>query len=215
MHTSTPLWPPAFIVTGTDTDVGKTIVSSLLTLGLGGAYWKPIQSGLEPMTDTERVQSLTGLDSSHFYPEVYRLSQPLSPHAAAAIDGVEIDLEQIQLPAFSKPHLIVEGAGGLLVPLNDRYFMVDLFYKLKLPVCLVARSTLGTLNHTLLSLRQLRAANIPVLGVILNGEKNPSNAEAIVYYGKVKILGELEPINPLNADTLKKGLGALGMGSRE
>ena len=206
MHTSPDLspWPPAFIVTGTDTDVGKTIVSALLTLGLGGAYWKPIQSGLMPMTDTERVQALTQLDSSHFLPEVYRLTQPLSPHASAAIDGVDIVLEDIRLPQTSKPHLIVEGAGGLLVPLNDRHFILDLFYALKLPVCLVARSGLGTLNHTLLSLRQLRAANIPILGVILNGEKNPSNAAAIVHYGQVPILGEIEPLEDLNPATLKR-----------
>jgi len=217
MNTSSApcFWPPAFIVTGTDTDVGKTIVSALLTLGLGAAYWKPIQSGLEPMTDTERVQSLTQLDASHFFPETYRLTQPLSPHASAAIDGVTIELDQIQLPQFSKPHLIVEGAGGLLVPLNDRHFMLDLFYSLKLPVCLVARSGLGTLNHTLLSLRQLRAANIPILGVILNGEKNPSNAAAITYYGNIKILGELEPIVPLSASTLKQGLPALGFSVAE
>lgn len=196
-------FPPAFMVTGTDTDVGKTVVSALLTLGLRAAYWKPVQSGLEPYTDTQRVQQLTGLDGSHFLPERFRLRSPLSPHESARRDGVEIWLEDFVLPTnHGKPHLIVEGAGGVLVPLNERDLLVDLIRYLHLPVVLVARSTLGTINHTLLSLEALRSRHIPIFGVILNGPKNPDNRQAIEDYGQVRVLAEIEPLTILNLDTL-------------
>ena len=197
------IFPEQFFITGTDTNVGKTVVSALLTVGLQAAYWKPIQSGLEPMTDTDYMRSITGLDASHFIPERFRLTQPLSPHASAAIDQIEIQLTDFQLPRSLHTHLIVEGAGGLLVPLNSQDLMIDLIKILSLPVCLVARSTLGTINHTLLSLAQLRRADIPILGVILNGERNPINREAIAHHGKVRILGELDRLHPINPTTLK------------
>lgn len=197
------LFPPRFFLTGTDTNVGKTVVSALLTLGLGAAYWKPIQSGLEPITDTEFIRLVTELDDSHFIAERFRLTQPLSPHAAAALDRVEIALPDFELPATEKPHLIVEGAGGLMVPLNSQDLMINLIQSLNLPVCLVARSTLGTINHTLLSIAQLRLAGIPILGVILNGQRNLVNREAIAHYGKVPILGELEILSEITPLTLK------------
>lgn len=196
-------FPPQFFVTGTDTNVGKTVVSAMLTLGLGAAYWKPIQSGLDPISDTDYVRQVTGLDESHFCPERYQLTEPLSPHASARIDGVRIDLQDFQLPSTSKPHLIVEGAGGLMVPLNETHYVIDLIQALQLPVCLVCRSTLGTINHTLLSLLQLRRMEIPILGVILNGPRNPGNREAIAHYGQVPILGEVERLEEVNPQTLK------------
>lgn len=199
------VFPERFFITGSDTNVGKTIVSAMLTLGLQAAYWKPIQSGLDPISDTDYVRSVTGLDDSHFLPERFQLTEPLSPHAAAAIDGVQIQLSDFECPAVgSKSHLIVEGAGGLMVPLNDRHFILDLIRHLNLPVCLVTRSTLGTINHTLLSLMALRQAKIPILGVILNGPKNPSNREAIAHYGQVPILGELDILEAIDAQTLKQ-----------
>lgn len=197
------LFPPQFFITGTDTNIGKTVVSALLTLGLGYAYWKPIQSGLASITDTDFIRSATGLDSSYFMSERYRLTQPLSPHAAAKIDGVKIALSDFQLPATDKPGLIVEGAGGLMVPLNDQDLMIDLIRSLNLPVCLVTRSTLGTINHTLMSIAVLQHAKIPILGVIINGRKNQSNREAIAHYGKVPILAELEPLANITPETLK------------
>ena len=196
-------FPHQFFITGTDTNIGKTVVSAMLTLGLGYAYWKPIQSGLTPITDTEFVRSTTGLDGSYFIPERYSLTQPLSPHAAAKIDGVEISLSDFQLPSTDKPGLIVEGAGGLMVPLNEQDLMIDLIRSLNLPVCLVTRSTLGTINHTLLSIAALRQAKIPILGVIINGQKNQSNRDAIAHYGKVPILAELEPLATITPTTLK------------
>lgn len=203
------LFPPQFFVTGTDTNVGKTVVSAMLTLGLGAAYWKPVQSGLEDITDTEFVRQATVLDDSHFLPERFRLTQPLSPHAAAAIDGVAIRLTDFQRPPTDKPHLIVEGAGGLMVPLNDRDLVIDLIRWLDLPVCLVARSSLGTINHTLLSIEQLRRSNIPILGVILNGEKNPGNRAAIEHYGRVEILGEVDRLDAIAPNTLKSAFQQL------
>lgn len=196
------------------------MVSAMFALGLGAAYWKPVQSGLESMTDTEQVRSLTQLPESHFVPERFRLTQPLSPHAAAEIDGVAIALDDFRLPNFSaspyaKPHLIIEGAGGLMVPLNDRDYMLDLIHYFQVPVCLVARSTLGTINHTLLSIAQLRRANIPLLGVVLNGPKNERNRAAIAHYGQVPILGELEPMDTITPYRLKQSFLQLELESLE
>lgn len=195
--------PNRMFVTGTDTNVGKTVVSAMLTLGLKAAYWKPIQSGLEPMTDTDYVRQVTGLDDSHFLPERFRLTEPLSPHASAAIDGVSIRLSDFQLPATDKSHLIVEGAGGLMVPLNDQHYIIDLIRQFNLPVCLVSRSSLGTINHTLLSIAQLRRYEIPILGVVVNGEKNPGNVAAIAHYGQVPILGELDLLETVSPENLR------------
>jgi dethiobiotin synthetase len=203
-------FPERFFITGTDTNVGKTVVSAMLTLGLNATYWKPIQSGLDTITDTEYVQQVTGLDKTHFLPERYRLTEPLSPHASAAIDGVKIHLSNFELPSSIKSqHLIVEGAGGLLVPINDRHYIIDLIQYLQLPVCLVARSTLGTINHTLLSIAQLRRQNIPILGVIINGELNASNRSAIANYGQVTIIGELNRLETINPASLKQAFHSM------
>lgn len=204
------MFPEKFFITGTDTNVGKTVVSALLTLGLNASYWKPIQSGLDPISDTDYVRKVTGLDDSHFLPERFTLTQPLSPHAAAEIDGVQIHLSDFQLPSQLpyKP-LIIEGAGGLMVPLNEEDFVIDLIRQFQLPVCLVARSTLGTINHTLLSLAQLRRMEIPILGVMVNGPKNEGNREAIAHYGNVPILAELEPLAEVNPATLKQAFDQL------
>ncbi|WP_316791067.1 dethiobiotin synthase [Thermoleptolyngbya oregonensis] len=204
------MFPEKFFITGTDTNVGKTVVSALLTLGLNASYWKPIQSGLDPISDTDYVRKVTSLDDSHFLPERFTLTQPLSPHAAAEIDGVQIHLSDFQLPSQLpyKP-LIIEGAGGLMVPLNEEDFVIDLIRQFQLPVCLVARSTLGTINHTLLSLAQLRRMEIPILGVIVNGPKNEGNRAAIAHYGNVPILAELEPLAEVNPATLKQAFDQL------
>jgi dethiobiotin synthetase len=203
-------FPERFFVTGTDTNVGKTVTSAMLTLGLNAAYWKPIQSGLDPITDTDYVKQVTGLNDAHFLPERFRLTEPLSPHASAAIDGVEIHLHDFELPkTIEQSHLIVEGAGGLMVPINDRHYIIDLIKYLELPVCLVSRSALGTINHTLLSLAQLRRENIPILGVIINGKKNPGNRAAIEHYGQVPILGEVDFLEAIDPATLKTAYNQL------
>lgn len=195
--------PPNIFVTGTDTGIGKTVVSAMLTLGLSATYWKPIQSGLQDETDTQFVKRVTGLGPVHIVDERFRLTEPLSPHASAAIDGVTISMDDFSLPEFMTRHLIIEGAGGLLVPMNDEDMIIDLIAHLKVPALLVVRSELGTLNHTFLSLEALRKRKIPILGVIMNGPVNESNRKAIETYGKVDVIGELEPIGNMNRAVLK------------
>jgi dethiobiotin synthetase len=173
--------------------------------GTRGAYWKPVQSGLEEITDTQWVQRATGLAGEHFLAETYQLRQPLSPHAAAAIDGVRIDLDAFKPPPCA-PHnrLVVEGAGGLLVPLNERHFMLDLIVQLGLPVLLVASSQLGTINHTLLSLDQLNRRAVKVAGVVMNGPLNASNRQAIEQFGHVPVVAQIEPLNGISPRVLGK-----------
>lgn len=197
-------WPSAFFVTGTDTGIGKTVVSAILTRALNASYWKPIQAGLEEETDTEFISRTTGFSEPQIKPERYRLNTPMSPHAAAEIDNVEISMDDFELPAYSTDHLVVEGAGGLHVPINDRDMIIDLIAHLNLPVVLVARSTLGTLNHTLLSIEALYSRDIPILGVVMNGSEHKSNRETIRHFGNVEILAEIDTIDPLNAKTLQK-----------
>lgn len=199
------LLPPRIFITGTGTDVGKSVVSAILVAGTRGAYWKPVQSGLEDITDTQWIQKITGLPRDHFKPETHKLSRPLSPHAAAALDGVRIDLADFILPeAHPHHHLIVEGAGGLMVPLNDRHFMLDLIVELGLPVLLVASSQLGTINHTLLSLDKLRSRDVPVVGVVLNGPRNASNRQAIEQYGRVPVVAQIEPLPSIDRAILEE-----------
>lgn len=188
-------FPSRFFVTGTDTAVGKTTICAILMAGLSATYWKPVQSGLEELTDTEWIRRATGLPDANFVPETYRLRHPLSPHAAAALDGVHIELERFNLPIPPpSTHLIVEGAGGIMVPLNAEHTMLDLIKYLCLPVLLVARSSLGTINHTLLSLEQLQRHQVEVLGVVMNGPHNADNRNAIQHYGKVPVLAEVGPL---------------------
>jgi dethiobiotin synthase len=186
-------------ITGTDTGVGKTIVSAILTAGLEATYWKPIQCGLRERTDSEIVRDATGLSEVHFIEETYKLSQPLSPHAAAEHDQVRIDLSHFHIPEeVLASNLIVEGAGGVMVPLNENEFMIDLMKRLNMPVILVARSSLGTINHTILSLNALQSHGLEVLGVVMNGPKNLSNKEALEKYGNIRVLAEIEPIDDIN-----------------
>jgi dethiobiotin synthase len=180
-------------------------VSAILLSGLGGKYWKPIQSGLDDITDTQWIKEKTGLPDSCFYPEAYRLKLPLSPHASATSEGKRIDLAAFETPVTSEgENLIIEGAGGVMVPLNEKELMTDLIKKLYVPVLLVSRSSLGTINHTLLSLNQMRREGIEIFGVVMNGEKDNSNREAIEHYGNVKVLAEIENLEEINPNSLKK-----------
>ena len=201
-------FPSKFFVTGTDTEIGKTLVSAMLMSSLDATYWKPIQAGLEEETDTEFVKRLSGVSESHIVPEKYRLVTPMSPHGAADIDGLEISLSDFELPDFSTKHLIVEGAGGLIVPINWQDTVLDLIQKFDMPVLLVARSSLGTLNHTLLSLQALRDRGLEVFAVVLNGEKHPSNKETIEHFGKVPVL-EVEPIEDVDNTSLTEAFKKL------
>jgi dethiobiotin synthetase len=195
--------PPRVVVCGTDTDVGKTVVSALLVQGLGARYWKPVQSGLEGGGDSGRVQELLQLPAERVLQEVYRLQTPASPHWAAELEGRELDPAQLTVPE-SAGALVIETAGGLLVPLTRRWLQIDQLQRWGLPVLLVARSGLGTLNHTLLSLEALRSRRIAVLGLVLNGEPHPDNPRTLSELGGVPVLAELPPLARLDAVALAK-----------
>ncbi|MFA6809754.1 MAG: dethiobiotin synthase [Desulfoplanes sp.] len=199
------LLPQRIFVTGTDTDIGKTIVAAICTSGLAATYWKPVQSGTQEGTDTDTIKHLTGLPDSHFYPPAYALRAPLSPHLAAERENRIIHLDTITLPAQAKTGpLVVEGAGGLMVPLNDRELMIDLIKRLALPVVLVASNLLGTINQVLLSLEALRSRHIPIAGVVLNRGTNNEHAAAIEHFGQVPVLAQIPDYPCLGPATVKK-----------
>lgn len=180
-----------YFVTGIDTNVGKTIVSAILTEALKADYWKPVQSGELDNTDSMKIESLIQNKTTVFHPESYRLKVPASPHYSAALERVEIDADKIQLPK-TKNKLIVEGAGGLFVPLNKDFLIIDLIQALKIPVILVSKNYLGSINHTLLSIFALQQKNIPIAGIVFNGDSNPATEEYILRYTGVKKLGHVE-----------------------
>ena len=190
----------SFFLTGTDTEVGKTVICAWLMVHYQYHYWKPIQSGMDS-PDTKAIQKITGFDNSFFFPPAYELQQPLSPHESAKRDGIKIELANFLLPR-QETKVIIEGAGGILVPINEKHFIVDIIKKLKLPILLVARSGLGTINHTLLTVSELKKRNLPLLGIILNGKRNQSNREAIEKYSGVSVVSELEPLKTLDKKTL-------------
>lgn len=179
-----------YIIAGIGTEIGKTFISSILTESLEADYWKPIQSGALDFTDTNTVQSLISNDKSVFHPETYRLNEPLSPHAAAAIDGVTIALKNFQLPQTDN-HLIVELAGGLMVPLNNDTLNIDLIKQLNIPVILVVKNYLGSINHTLLSIEILKINSINLKGLIFNGTENKASETFILNYTKVPLIGRV------------------------
>jgi dethiobiotin synthetase len=195
------------VVTGTDTGIGKTVFSAALAGALDGFYWKPVQSGLEEATDSEIVRRLSGLAADRILPECYRLNTPASPHLAAAIDGITIDPDRLQLPEVSRP-LVVEGAGGLLVPLTRELTYIDMFARWRAPVVLCARTTLGTINHTLLSIEAIRSRGIALLGVAFVGEENADSEGIIIELGRTRHLGRLPRLSPLTTDTLKAAFAA-------
>lgn len=191
--------PRGVFVTGTDTGVGKTLVSACLARAWNAAYWKPLQTGIKDEPgDTPTVTDLAGLTPDRLHPPAYALGEPLSPLAAAELEGVAIDLDRLALPETDRP-LVVEGAGGLMVPVTGDAHIIDLIARFGLPVVLVARSTLGTINHTLLSLEALRARNLPVAGVVLNGPPNPGNRAAIERFGNVRVLAEIPALPHIDA----------------
>jgi dethiobiotin synthetase len=191
-----------FFVTGTDTDVGKTVISAWLVARLGANYWKPVQAGNHPETDSEVVRRLTEVAPERILQEAYVLPEPIAPHEAAHRAGLTIDMQKLVLPASDRP-LVVEGAGGLLVPLTDTAFVVDLADQLELPIVLVTRSTLGTINHTLLSIEAIRRRGLPLAGVVVNGPETPHNRAAIERYGQVEIIAEIPWLDQVTPATLR------------
>lgn len=196
-----------FVVTGTDTGIGKTVFASALAGALGGHYWKPIQAGLDPEGDAQTAARLSGLPADRILPEAYRLTTPASPHLAARIDGVAIMLDRLALPAVDGP-LVVEGAGGVLVPIREGLLMADLFAYWGRPVILCARTALGTINHSLLSIEALRARGVTIAGIAFIGEANAENERIVPLLGGVRNLGRLPLIDPLDPVALRAAFAA-------
>jgi dethiobiotin synthetase len=191
------------VVTGTDTGIGKTVFSAALAGALDGFYWKPIQAGLDDETDSQTVLRLSGLAAERVLPEAYRLQTPASPHLAAEIDGVTIEHQALLVPEKGRP-LVIEGAGGLLVPLTRSVTYLDLMTRWRLPVVLCARTALGTINHSLLSIEALRARGVALLGIAFIGEENVESERIIAEMGKVRRLGRLPHVAPLTGNTLRQ-----------
>jgi dethiobiotin synthetase len=183
-----------FVVTGTDTDVGKTVFCAGLAGFLGARYWKPVQAGFP--TDSQTVSALAAVE---ILPEAYRLKLAASPHQAAAAEGIAIDPDRMVPP---QGPLVIEGAGGLMVPLTRQTLFIDIFARWKIPLILCARTRLGTINHTLLSIAAIRARSIPLQGVAFIGEGNEESEQIIAEIGQVKRLGRLPAIQPLSAARL-------------
>lgn len=183
-------------VTGTDTGIGKTLVSAWLAHFWKADYWKPIQTGASEDSDSGTVAALAPRVVIH--PPAYLYQAPLSPHEAARREQSRIDLSALVAPVTERP-LVVEGAGGIMVPLNETALTVDFIERLGLPVVVVARSSLGTINHTLLTLEVLRRRHLPILGVVMNGQKNPGNRDAVEHFGGVPVLAEIQPLPAVTA----------------
>ncbi|MFH1554402.1 MAG: dethiobiotin synthase [Pseudomonadota bacterium] len=195
------------VVTGTDTGIGKTVFSAALAGALGAHYWKPVQSGLEEETDSALVRRLARLPADRILPEAYRLNTPASPHLAAELDGVAIDPEALEPPKVEGP-LVIEGAGGLMVPLTRTLFTIDQFAHWGFPVVLCARTQLGTINHTLLSVEALKRRGIPLLGIAFVGDEMADSQETIGAFSGTKILGRLPRLDPLTPDALAAAFSA-------
>ena len=198
---------PRIVVTGTDTDIGKTVFAAALAGALGAAYWKPVQAGLDDGSDAARVATLSGLPARHILPEAYRLVTPCSPHLAARIDGVTIDAETLDPPTHDGA-MVIEGAGGALVPVNDTTLYADIFARWGYPAVLVARTALGTINHSLLSIEALRARGVPILGLAFIGDAVEDSEATIARIGGVRRLGRLPILPTLDRASLATAFAA-------
>jgi dethiobiotin synthetase len=195
----------AIVVTGTDTGIGKTVFAAGLAAAIGATYWKPIQSGLDGEASDSETAIRLGAD--HVLPETYRLTQPLSPHRAAELDGISIDPNRLTLPKMNGT-LIIEGAGGLLVPVTRDLLYADLFAGWGAPLVLVARTALGTINHSLLSIEAMRRRGLSILGIAFVGDANEDNEATITTLARVKRLGRLPRLDPLDAASLRAAFAA-------
>ena len=189
-------------VTGTDTNVGKTVLSALLVAALGGTYWKPIQTGSREGTDRQQVMRWADILEARTIPECYCFEPPVSPHLAAERAGMRIDLAQIRTPNVATSRLTIEGAGGVMVPINERETMIDLMRHIGAPAVIASRTALGTINHTVLTVQALRGAGIEMKGVAMIGEENAENERAIAHYGDVPIIGRIPMLNCICYRTL-------------
>ena len=192
----------SLFVTGTDTNVGKTLLSALLVAALDAIYWKPIQTGACEGTDRRTVMKFAQIPEAQTLPESYCFDPPVSPHLAAEARGVRIDFARIHAPANVAKPLIVEGAGGILVPINDSELMLDLARHIGFPVLIAARSALGTINHTLLTVRALACAKIHIQGVVMIGHRNKDNERSIEHFGAVPVIGTIPWLDTIDRQAL-------------
>ena len=189
------------IICGTDTDVGKTLISSFFVRGLKSFYWKPIQSGIETETDSQSILRLSGIKKEKILKEAYIFEKPVSPHWAAEIDGKKIDINLLNLPKIDGS-IVIETAGGLMVPITRNFLQIDQIRKWNLPVIIVCRSSLGTLNHTLLTIEALKKRNIKILGLIINGEKHLDNPKTLREFSKLPIIAEFPRLSNVDKNNL-------------
>ncbi|HMI03189.1 MAG TPA: dethiobiotin synthase [Pedobacter sp.] len=192
-----------YFVTGIGTGIGKTTVSAVLTEKLNADYWKPIQSGDLDISDSLLIKNLVSNTKTVIHPERYRLSQPLSPHLSARIDGIEISTADIQIPQTDND-LIIEGAGGLMVPLNTEELVLDLIKNLKVRIIVVSQNYLGSINHTLLTLEVLKANQIEIEGLIFNGASNPETEHYIESFSKIKVLGRIPHMSVIDKESVRE-----------
>jgi len=188
-------------VTGTDTGVGKTVLSALLVASLKRRYWKPIQTGAAEGTDRAAVVDWAGVSIEETHAEAFVFDAPVSPHLAAQLQGTRIDLAAIRRPEDSDA-IVIEGAGGVLVPINEDSMMIDLIRCLHSEVVIAARTTLGTINHTLLTIEAARSSNLQLLGVVMVGKDNPENRKAIERYGQIPVVGAIPWLESINRASL-------------
>ncbi len=179
-----------YFITGISTEVGKTVVAAIVTEALEADYWKPVQAGELDHSDTHKIKHLVSNGISQYHDNSYALHTPMSPHAAAAIDGVEIQLSAIKRPK-TKNNLVIEGAGGLLVPLNDTETIIDLIQPTD-KIIIVSRHYLGSINHTLLTVEALKSRNFAIAGIIFSGDEHPTTEAIIAKMAQVPIIGRIE-----------------------
>ena len=191
-----------YFVGGIGTEVGKTIVSAILVEALKADYWKPIQAGDLEQSDSIKVRNLLSNQSTQIHPESYRLQRPMSPHAAAEKEQVAIELSSITLPKTNRP-LIVEGAGGLLVPINKKECIIDLIKHLQTEVILVSKHYLGSINHTLLSVEALKYRDIPIKGIIFNGAPNHDTESIILSKTGLNMIARIPTMDSINKQGIK------------
>jgi dethiobiotin synthetase len=197
----------AIVVTATGTDIGKTVFAAALTAALDGCYWKPVQAGLDDGSDLERVGRLSGLPAERLMPEAYRLTTPCSPHRAAEIEGVTIDVDALEPPRCDRP-LVIEGAGGVLVPFTRQATFADVMERWQLPVVLVAATSLGTISHSLTAIEALRTRKVDIRGIAFVGDAVEDSEATIADMGRVKRLGRLPMIDPLEPVALAAAFAA-------
>jgi dethiobiotin synthetase len=197
----------AIVITATGTDIGKTVFAAALAAALDGCYWKPVQAGLDDGSDLERVGRLSGLPAERLLPEAYRLTTPCSPHRAAEIDGVTIDVDALEPPQCDRP-LVIEGAGGVLVPFTRQATFADVMARWQLPVVLVATTSLGTISHSLAAIEALRTRDVDIRGIAFVGDAVEDSEATIAEMGGVKRLGRLPMLDRLEPGALAAAFAA-------